>query len=90
MVLRDFMEIQTPMVMEEIRHAIAVQKALIQTPGFEPEQFYRMDAQMHSLVHSCKATEALGYAPGPAASLYPVSYAGFYYRNRFSKDYRRA
>ena len=29
MVLRDFMEIQTP--------------------GFEPEQFYRMDAQMHSL-----------------------------------------
>lgn len=22
---------------------------LIQTPGFEPEQFYRMDAQMHSL-----------------------------------------
>ena len=49
MVLRDFMEIQTPMVMEEIRHAIAVQKALIQTPGFEPEQFYRMDAQMHSL-----------------------------------------
>lgn len=45
MVLRDFMEIQTPMVMEEIRHAIAVQKALIQTPGFEPEQFYRMDAR---------------------------------------------
>ena len=49
MVLRDFMEIQTPMVMEEIRHAIAVQKALIQTPGFEPEQFYRMDARMHSI-----------------------------------------
>ena len=49
MVLRDFLEVRTPMVMEEIRHAIAMQKALIQTPGFEPEQFYRMDAQMHSL-----------------------------------------
>ena len=49
MVLRDFLEVRTPMVMEEIRHTIAMQKALIQTPGFEPEQFYRMDAQMHSL-----------------------------------------
>ena len=27
----------------------AMQKALIQTPGFEPERFYRMDAQLHSI-----------------------------------------
>ena len=49
MVLRDFLNVQNPMVMEEIRHAIAMQKALIQTSGFEPEQFYRMDAQLHSI-----------------------------------------
>lgn len=49
MVLRDFLEVQSPLVIEDIRHAIAMQKAMIQTPGFEPEQFYRMDAQMHSI-----------------------------------------
>jgi len=49
MVLRDFLEIQTPMVMEDIRHSIAQQRAVIREPGFEPEQFYRMDAQMHSI-----------------------------------------
>ena len=49
MVLRDFLEVQTPMVMEDIRHSIAQQRAVIREPGFEPEQFYRMDAQMHSI-----------------------------------------
>ena len=38
MVLRDFLKVQNPMTLEEIRHAIAMQKALIQTPGFEPER----------------------------------------------------
>ena len=37
MVLRDFLEIQTPMVMEDIRHSIAQQRAVIREPGFEPE-----------------------------------------------------
>ena len=27
----------------------AQQRAVIREPGFEPEQFYRMDAQMHSI-----------------------------------------
>lgn len=49
MVLRDFLEVQSPMVMEDIRHAIARQRAMISEPGFEPEQFYRMDADMHSI-----------------------------------------
>lgn len=49
MVLRDFLKVQNPMTLEEIRHAIAMQKALIQTPGFEPEQFYHMDAELHSI-----------------------------------------
>ncbi len=49
MVLRDFMQNRTPMVMEDIRHAIAQQRALIEEAGFEPEQFYHMDAQMHSI-----------------------------------------
>ena len=39
MVLRDFMQNRTPMVMEDIRHAIAQQRALIEEAGFEPEQF---------------------------------------------------
>ena len=49
MVLRDFLQVQTPMVMEEIRHQIAKQQALILEKDFEPEQFYRMDAKMHSI-----------------------------------------
>lgn len=49
MILRDFMKVQTPMVMEDVRHAIAQQKALVQETGFEAEEFYHMDAQMHSI-----------------------------------------
>ncbi|MEG0564793.1 MAG: GntR family transcriptional regulator [Hungatella sp.] len=49
MVIGNFMEIATPMMMEEIRYMIRKQGALIQEPAFEPEQFYRMDAQMHAI-----------------------------------------
>lgn len=49
MVMRDFMKTQTPLLLEEIRHQIRCQELLIQEPGFEPEQFYRMDAQMHMI-----------------------------------------
>ncbi|MCB7317195.1 GntR family transcriptional regulator [Lacrimispora sp. 210928-DFI.3.58] len=49
MVLRDFLQVQTPMVIEDIRHAIAQQRAVIKEPGFVPEQFYRLDAKMHSI-----------------------------------------
>lgn len=49
MVLRDFMKIATPMVMEDIRYMIRKQQAVIQEPDFKPEQFYRLDAQMHSI-----------------------------------------
>ena len=49
MVMRDFMKIMTPLRLEEVRHQIRCQELLIQEPGFEPEQFYRMDAQMHAL-----------------------------------------
>lgn len=49
MVLRDFMKISSPMVMEDIRYLIRKQQAIIQEPGFKPEQFYRLDAQMHSI-----------------------------------------
>ena len=73
MVLRDFLKVQNPMTLEEIRHAIAMQKALIQTPGFEPAQ-----------------AETVGYASGTAASLYPFQDVGFYNRDRFYPDHRRA
>lgn len=49
MVMRDFMEIATPLWMEEVRYMIRRQQALIQEKGFEPEQFYRMDAQLHAI-----------------------------------------
>ena len=49
MVMRDFMEVATPLLYEEIRHQIRCQELLIQEPGFEPEQYYSMDAQMHAL-----------------------------------------
>lgn len=32
MVLRDFLEVQTPMVIEDIRHSIAQQRAIIREP----------------------------------------------------------
>ena len=34
MVLRDFLDARTPMVMEDIRHAIAQQRAVIHEPDF--------------------------------------------------------
>jgi len=49
MVMRDFMKIATPLLFEEVRHQIRCQELLIQESGFEPEQFYHMDAQMHSV-----------------------------------------
>lgn len=49
MVMRDFMDIATPMMMEEVRYMIRKQQAVIHEPDFEAEQFYRMDAQMHSI-----------------------------------------
>lgn len=49
MVLRDFLDMVTPMMMEDIRYLIRKQKALILESDFKPEQFYRLDAQMHAL-----------------------------------------
>lgn len=49
MVMRDFMNMVTPLWMEEVRYMIRKQQALIQEKGFEPEQFYHMDAQMHAI-----------------------------------------
>lgn len=49
MVMRDFIHVATPIDYEEIRHQIRRQELLIHAPDFEPEQFYRADAQMHSI-----------------------------------------
>lgn len=49
MVLRDFIQKATPLVMEDIRYLIRKQQAIIQEPEFKPEQFYRLDAQMHGI-----------------------------------------
>lgn len=49
MVMRDFMQLATPMIMEEVRYMIRKQQALIQEPGFDPELFYRLDAELHGI-----------------------------------------
>ncbi len=59
MVMRDFMKLATPFQMEEIRHQIRLQELLIQQPDFEPEQFYRMDAQMHAVWFAATGKEKL-------------------------------
>ena len=59
MVMRDFMKIGTPLLMEEIRHQIRLQELLIQEPDFEPEQFYSMDAKMHAIWFTATDKERL-------------------------------
>ncbi len=59
MVMRDFMKIATPLMLEEIHHQIRRQELLIQEPGFEPEQFYRMDAEMHAVWFTATDKERL-------------------------------
>ena len=59
MVMRDFMKLATPFQMEEIRHQIRLQELLIQQPDFEPEQFYRMYAQMHAVWFAATGKEKL-------------------------------
>lgn len=49
MVMRDFMDMATPLWMEEVRYTIRKQQALILEKGFEPEQFYRIDAELHTI-----------------------------------------
>lgn len=47
MVMRDFSQIVTPFLMEDVYYMLRKQKALVQTGNFKPEQFYRLDAQLH-------------------------------------------
>lgn len=49
MVLRDFTRIAGMLVMEDVRYLIRKQQAIIHEPDFKPEQFYRLDAQMHGV-----------------------------------------
>ncbi len=59
MVMRDFMDMATPLWIEEVRYMIRKQQALIQEKGFEPEQFYRMDAQMHAIWYQATGKKKL-------------------------------
>ena len=81
MVLRDFLEVQTPMVIEDIRHSIAQQRAVIREPGLAGAvlPYGRSDA-LH-LVCGRQASEAVGDAPGTAAPLYQVQDAGLHHGN---------
>ena len=48
-VLRDFAEMASPLALEDIRYLIRKQEALLQELNFTPEQFYRLDSQMHAI-----------------------------------------
>ena len=48
-VLKDFASAATEMAIEDVRYLIRKQEALLLEQGFTPEQFYRLDAQMHSI-----------------------------------------
>jgi DNA-binding GntR family transcriptional regulator len=47
-VICDFIEIATPMILEEVRHFIRKQEAIILEKDFTPEKFYLLDSQMHA------------------------------------------
>lgn len=48
-VLRDFAYSANELILEDVRYLIRKQEILLQDPGFTPEQFYRIDAQMHAV-----------------------------------------
>ena len=48
-VICDFIDIATPMILEEVRHLIRKQEAIILEKDFTPEKFYLLDSQMHGL-----------------------------------------
>lgn len=58
-VIRDFMTIKTPLLMEEINHLIRKQEATIQDPHFRPEQFAPLDIDMHAIWFEATHTEHL-------------------------------
>jgi DNA-binding GntR family transcriptional regulator len=48
-VIHDFMDIATPMILEEVRYLIRKQEAIILEKDFTPDQFYHLDLQMHAV-----------------------------------------
>ncbi|SCP97600.1 GntR family transcriptional regulator [Anaerobium acetethylicum] len=48
-VICDFVDIATPMILEEVRYLIRKQEAIIQGKDFTAEQFYHLDSLMHEV-----------------------------------------
>ncbi|MHB8127650.1 MAG: GntR family transcriptional regulator [Mobilitalea sp.] len=48
-VMCDFMDIATPMILEEVRYLIRKQEAIILEKDFTPDKFYHLDSQMHGV-----------------------------------------
>jgi GntR family transcriptional regulator, rspAB operon transcriptional repressor len=49
MVICDFVDAITPMILEEVRYLVRKQETIILEKDFTPEQFYRLDSQMHEI-----------------------------------------
>jgi DNA-binding GntR family transcriptional regulator len=48
-VICDFIDITTPMILEDVRYLIRKQEAIIMEKDFTPEMFYHLDLQMHAV-----------------------------------------
>jgi DNA-binding GntR family transcriptional regulator len=48
-VICEFMDVVTPMILEEVRYMIRKQEAIICEKDFTPDKFYHLDARMHEI-----------------------------------------
>jgi DNA-binding GntR family transcriptional regulator len=49
MVIRDFIDIATPIILEKVRYVIRKQKVAITQEGFKHDDFFKLDTQLHRI-----------------------------------------
>lgn len=59
MVLRDFIDVCTPILLEKLRYIIRKQLVLLQQPDVQSSEFYRLDSQLHEVWFSTTKKELL-------------------------------
>lgn len=58
-VIRDFMELCSPIMEEKLRYIIRKQIVLIEDPNFEVDRFYKIDSQLHEVWFKATKREKL-------------------------------
>lgn len=59
MVLRDFMDVCTPIQLEKVRYILRKQQVLVSCGGFSSQEFYALDSQLHELWFTATRKELL-------------------------------